>query len=70
MEDIAQHFKKKLMCTCSVELLPGRTQKNKEVTIQVRYLLAMHTQHVALPLSPSVLVCERGGRGGEGADDE
>lgn len=34
MEDIAQHFKKKLMCTCSVELLPGRTQKNKEVTIQ------------------------------------
>jgi translation initiation factor 2D len=34
MDDLAQNFKKKLMCTTSTQLMPGKTNKNKEVVIQ------------------------------------
>ena len=34
MDDLAQHFKKKLMCTSSTAAMPGKNNKNKEVVIQ------------------------------------
>ena len=34
MDDLAQNFKKKLMCTTSTAPMPGKNNKNKEVVIQ------------------------------------
>ena len=34
MDDLAQHFKKRLMCTTSTAFMPGKHNKNKEVVIQ------------------------------------
>ena len=46
MDDLAQHFKKKLMCTCSTVLMPGKTNKNKEIIVQGHHLDKVRTELV------------------------
>ena len=44
MDDLAQHFKKKLMCNCSTAPMPGKTNKNKEVVVQGHHLDKVRTE--------------------------